>query len=346
METDAPLITTIIPTYRRPELLRRAIRSALSQTYPHFQVCVYDNASGDETAAVVAQLARDDPRVKYHCHPENIGMSANFTYGMERIDTPYFSILSDDDVLLPEFYATTMRGFADHPDIVLSAGSIIVMTERGRVLHVPLSSWARGGYFAPPEGLWEWTMDRHPYITGILFRTEVIGKVGMLNPTLLNADFEYEWRLVSRYPYVVSREPCAIIALHQRQATKTSGAEAWRQGYEAMREQVVANEALPQESKQRALQSLTDDFARKTFALGLDALRANDVGIARISVAALNDTYQARKLARMLEIATDACAFNPLFSAPIRWRRSIMLSLIGAKNRRYEKRYARYLHSP
>jgi hypothetical protein len=109
---------------------------------------------------------------------------------------------------------------------------------------------------------------------------------------------------------------------------------------------VVANEALPQESKQRALQSLTDDFARKTFALGLDALRANDVGIARISVAALNDTYQARKLARMLEIATDACAFNPLFSAPIRWRRSIMLSLIGAKNRRYEKRYARYLHSP
>ena len=68
-----PLITTIIPTYRRPKLLRRAIMSVLNQTSPHFQICVYDNASGDETAAVVAEFSKNDPRVKYHCHTENIG---------------------------------------------------------------------------------------------------------------------------------------------------------------------------------------------------------------------------------------------------------------------------------
>ncbi len=68
-----PLITTIIPTYRRPKLLRRAIKSVLNQTYPHFQVCVYDNASGDETALVVDEIAKADPRVKYYCHSENIG---------------------------------------------------------------------------------------------------------------------------------------------------------------------------------------------------------------------------------------------------------------------------------
>ncbi|RKX41747.1 MAG: glycosyltransferase family 2 protein, partial [Thermotogae bacterium] len=65
-----PLITTIIPTYRRPKLLQRAIKSVLNQTYPHFQVCVYDNASGDETAEVVAEFAKKDPRVKYYCHPK------------------------------------------------------------------------------------------------------------------------------------------------------------------------------------------------------------------------------------------------------------------------------------
>ena len=47
-----PLITTVIPTYRRPALLAQAIRSVLTQTYPHFLVCVYDNASADETADV------------------------------------------------------------------------------------------------------------------------------------------------------------------------------------------------------------------------------------------------------------------------------------------------------
>ena len=63
-----PLITTIIPTYRRSEKLKRAIQSVLAQTYPHFQICVYDNASGDETADVVAALAKEDSRVQYFCH--------------------------------------------------------------------------------------------------------------------------------------------------------------------------------------------------------------------------------------------------------------------------------------
>ena len=87
---SAPIITTILPTFRRPRLLRRAIRSALNQTYPHLEVRVYDNASGDETPEVVAELARQDARVKYHCHPTNIGAARNFLYGMERVDTPFF----------------------------------------------------------------------------------------------------------------------------------------------------------------------------------------------------------------------------------------------------------------
>jgi glycosyltransferase involved in cell wall biosynthesis len=73
-----PKITTIIPTFRRPQLLRRAIRSVLAQNYDRFRVCIYDNASGDETAAVVGQFAREDPRVHYYCHSSNIGAWDNF----------------------------------------------------------------------------------------------------------------------------------------------------------------------------------------------------------------------------------------------------------------------------
>jgi len=74
VSVHSPLITTVIPTYRRPRLLKRAILSALGQTYRNIQVCVYDNASGDETAEVVAGIANGDRRVKYYCHPTNIGM--------------------------------------------------------------------------------------------------------------------------------------------------------------------------------------------------------------------------------------------------------------------------------
>src|SRR5258708_39787124 len=109
------LITTIIPTFRRPQLLRRAIQSSLAQSFTDLQVLVLDNASGDETAAVVTKLIKTDGRVKYHCHPENIGGGNNFQYGLQHVTTPFFSILSDDDILLPDFYVTAKQAFTAHP---------------------------------------------------------------------------------------------------------------------------------------------------------------------------------------------------------------------------------------
>ena len=252
MQTNEPIITTIIPTYRRPALLRRAIRSVLSQTYSRLQVCVYDNASGDETATVVAELARDDPRVSYHCHPENIGMAANFTYGMEHVNTPYFSVLSDDDYLLPTFYETVMRGFDAHPDAMFSGGSVILLTEAGQITHVPMDLWKRDGYFPAPEGLLEWTIEKHPYVTGLLFRSEVTDQVGLFDPDVFHADYEYEWRIVSRFPYVVSREPCVVITVHDQQATRATNADDWIRSYRTIRDRLNANAFLAPDMRARA----------------------------------------------------------------------------------------------
>ena len=108
---NQPVITTVIPTYRRPQLLKRAVLSVLSQTYPNLKVCIYDNASGDATVEVVKELSQKDARVNYYCHPYNIGSFHNFYFGLNRVDTPYFSMLSDDDILLPDFYEKALAGF-------------------------------------------------------------------------------------------------------------------------------------------------------------------------------------------------------------------------------------------
>lgn len=60
MQTVKPQTTVIILTYKRPQLLKRAVRSALNQTYQSFQMRVYDNMSGDETESIVRELARED----------------------------------------------------------------------------------------------------------------------------------------------------------------------------------------------------------------------------------------------------------------------------------------------
>ena len=148
MSQGSPLITTVIPTYRRPRLLRRAIYSVLNQTYPNLEVLVYDNASGDETADMCAEIAARDHRVKYLCHSQNIGVLNNFQAALQEVRTSFFSILSDDDVLLPEFYETALTAFDRHPDAIFVATRVVGMDSLGRAY--PMAELtALPGYYSP-----------------------------------------------------------------------------------------------------------------------------------------------------------------------------------------------------
>src|SRR5208282_4578112 len=128
-----PLITTVVPTYRRPAMLQRAIRSVLDQTYPDFRLCVYDNASNDDTAAIVNALASCDSRIRYHCHSENIGAQDNFIFGLSRVVTPLVHLISDDDFLLPGFFAQATSALNKNPSAAFFSGGMLSADPDGRV---------------------------------------------------------------------------------------------------------------------------------------------------------------------------------------------------------------------
>ena len=53
-------ITALIVTYQRPKVLRRAILSVIEQTYKNVKICIFDDASGDETKDIVSKLSQND----------------------------------------------------------------------------------------------------------------------------------------------------------------------------------------------------------------------------------------------------------------------------------------------
>ncbi|PPS21353.1 hypothetical protein DJ52_11395 [Brachyspira murdochii] len=53
MSNNLPLVSIIITTYNRAELLKRAINSAVEQTYQNIEIIISDNASTDNTEDVV-----------------------------------------------------------------------------------------------------------------------------------------------------------------------------------------------------------------------------------------------------------------------------------------------------
>lgn len=212
------MISTIITTYRRPLLLKRAINSVLKQTYPHFQVYVYDNASGDETEKIAHDLMKKDSRVKYHRHPENIGMMANYQYALDRIDTPFFSFLSDDDFLLPHFYEEALNSFQKFPNAAFSACGVWQMDEKGGFIDDPLSRWESDGFFSAPRGLLEMIKTNHgfPVPTGILFQSKYLQdiKPDFCNEIQFFWDPDYLIRIASRHPIVIQKKTCGIYLAH------------------------------------------------------------------------------------------------------------------------------------
>jgi glycosyltransferase involved in cell wall biosynthesis len=218
MQRNAPQITTIIPTYRRPELLRKAVQSVLDQTYKNFQVCVYDNSSGDETEKIMLEFAKNDSRVQYHRHTQNIGMIKNYEFGFNRINTSYFSFLSDDDKLDPWFFDTALQAFAQFPEAAIAICAVKLLQENGEVIASTLLPWSREGLFEVPDGFLEMlsAADRLPIPTCTLFSKKKIKGIcpSWTSEMELRWDSEYILRIASQYPIFITKKPCGFFLLH------------------------------------------------------------------------------------------------------------------------------------
>jgi glycosyltransferase involved in cell wall biosynthesis len=222
-ETNAKsLITTVIPTYRRPKLLRRAILSVLGQTYPHVRVCVYDNASGDETRNVVSEISVKDSRVSYFCHKHNIGSYANFNYGMKAVETPFFSLLSDDDVLAPAFYETAINALKSFPDAMFAVMATMVIDSAGQILSAPIPIQEMRRYSAG-EGVEGMIRVAIPNTwTGIVFKREVPFQIGYIDKSAGPfADGGFVWHAAARFPFVVAPGLAAVLMSHVESTSGT-----------------------------------------------------------------------------------------------------------------------------
>lgn len=116
MGDQQPLVTIAIPTYNRAGVfLPQAMESALSQTYQNIEVLVADNCSSDATGEVV--LGFQDPRVRYHRHPENIGPFRNLHFCLQQAKGAYVLFLDDDDLVDADFVEVCLRAAAGAPDV-------------------------------------------------------------------------------------------------------------------------------------------------------------------------------------------------------------------------------------
>ena len=173
-----PKITVLLCTYRRPQLLARALASLAAQHFPELEVRIFDNASGDETRSVVDWFAAHGLAIRYHCQPENLGFRGNFTFATTRpIESEFVHILNDDDYIFDGFFQTALAGFDRMPEAICSMAQVAHVETSGEVTAIPLARWPTGAV-GPGKAALLMLQLGHPELTAMLYRSAWFREVG------------------------------------------------------------------------------------------------------------------------------------------------------------------------
>ena len=128
-----PDISAIVCTHNRSDLLQNTIQSLLVQTLDQddYEIIVVDNASTDDTAAVVKALARQDRRVRYVLESE-LGLSYARNAGVEAARADIVAFIDDDALADRRWLAALLHAFEVYPLVWAVGGRALPLWEKDR----------------------------------------------------------------------------------------------------------------------------------------------------------------------------------------------------------------------
>ncbi|MBN1180552.1 MAG: glycosyltransferase family 2 protein [Anaerolineae bacterium] len=136
-----PLVSVIIPNWNGAHHLPVCLDSLSAQSYPHHEVIVVDNASRDDSLAVLARY----PTVCTLPQPRNLGFTGACNVGFRAAGGSIQVLLNNDTEVHPDWLNHVVAAFEAHPEAGLVASKMLLFDQRD-VLHT-------AGDYVTPDGL-------------------------------------------------------------------------------------------------------------------------------------------------------------------------------------------------
>jgi hypothetical protein len=128
-----PRVSIVMATYNRAHMLDRAIEVVLQQNIQDWELVIIDDASQDNTPAVIQPWLKRDPRIVYVRHETNQGISRAYNTGFHNSRGEFIAMMDDDDAwCLNDKLERQIKFLASHPDYVGCGGGLIVVDPHGR----------------------------------------------------------------------------------------------------------------------------------------------------------------------------------------------------------------------
>lgn len=201
-----PKISVVFLSFRQERFVEEALRAALAQDLPEFELIVADDASPDGTWQIIERIL-DEPRrpgisVKAIRQPKNLGILANFNAALAMAAGEVFVLMAGDDVSYPSRARKMAEAFASDSTLrAVSCASRVVDARGDPIVGRPPD--LRSGVFEHGKGR------RDPYagapVTGACaaYHRSLLDVFGPLPPDASGEDVDFIFRalLLGRVQY-------------------------------------------------------------------------------------------------------------------------------------------------
>jgi glycosyltransferase involved in cell wall biosynthesis len=133
-DSALPLVSILLPTHNRPDYAELALKSALAQTYPNFEVVVSDNSDDERTAERFAPYAARYPQLRYLRIPSCPALD-NFQHCYSQARGDYVNFLMDDDLFHPNKLAAMMHVMLTQPGVGLVTSCRQIIDGNGNAIN-------------------------------------------------------------------------------------------------------------------------------------------------------------------------------------------------------------------
>jgi len=122
-----PLVSVIIPTFNRSELILGTIKNVLNQTWKKLEIIIIDDGTTDETKHLILSL--DDKILKYNKNKNNIGCALSRLIGVQMAKGDYIAFLDDDDEWDKNYLQNQLKIFTKQPFLDLVISNYVIKNE-------------------------------------------------------------------------------------------------------------------------------------------------------------------------------------------------------------------------
>jgi glycosyltransferase involved in cell wall biosynthesis len=129
---NTPRVSVLVPSYNYATKIARCLESVFAQRYDSFELVVSDDASTDDSDAVIRSYR--DSRLVYERQPVNLGMVPNWRRCVALSRGTYLLLLGADDYIKPDMLSRCAALMDQHPRVAFCHTATEWFTDNGRIV--------------------------------------------------------------------------------------------------------------------------------------------------------------------------------------------------------------------